>query len=115
MDIAIVKRDGVTVIELPCNLDGTTSNEAQEKIMPILVGECCVVLDLGQCDYISSAGLRVLLMMAKHLGASGGKLGLCGVSSEIRDIMDMTGFIGFFQIYDSVDGAVEATLKEKKC
>ncbi|MFA5116465.1 MAG: STAS domain-containing protein [Candidatus Omnitrophota bacterium] len=115
MDISTIQRDGVTVIGLPCNLDGTTSNEAQEKIMPLLVKECCVVLDLGQCDYISSAGLRVLLMMAKSLGASGGKLGLCGVSSEIRDIMDMTGFLDFFKIYDTVDGAVEGTLKEKKC
>lgn len=105
----------MTIIQLPCNLDGTTSNEAQEKIMPLLVGPCCLVLDLGQCDYISSAGLRVLLMMAKHLGSTGGKLGLCGVSSEIMDIMDMTGFIGFFKIYDTVDAAVAATLKENKC
>jgi anti-anti-sigma factor len=112
MDIKTIDQDGVMVLQLSCNLDGNTAPEAQEKIMPMLVSKCGLVMDLGKCNYISSAGLRVLLMVAKQVATQSGKLALCGVSDEIKDIMDMTGFSNFFETFDTVPAAVEAVRKE---
>jgi len=112
MEIKTFSQDVVTVAEITGNLDSNTAPQAQEQIMPLVVAKCCLVLDLKKCTYISSAGLRVLLMLAKQLTAQQSRLALAGVCPEIKDVMEMTGFINFFQIYDSVSQASEAVRKE---
>ena len=76
--------------------------------MPLIGPNSLLVLDMEQCDYISSAGLRVMLMVAKMLANKKGKVALAGLSEEIYDVMEMTGFAHFFEIYDTVSEAVEA-------
>jgi anti-anti-sigma factor len=78
----------------------------------LLAAKCCLILDLGECAYISSAGLRVLMMIAKQITVQGGKLALAGVCDEVRDVMDMTGFINFFKLYNTVKEAIDTTKKE---
>ena len=112
MEIKTTTRDGVTVIEISGSLDGNTAPQAQEKIMPLVVPDCRLVLDLGKCNYISSAGLRLLLMVAKEFPGKGGRWVLAGMSEETRDVMEMTGFSGFFKTYDTISGAVKAVQKE---
>jgi anti-anti-sigma factor len=58
---------------------------------------------MNKCGYVSSAGLRVLLMLAKHLTAQDGHLALVGVCPEIKDVMEMTGFINFFKLYNTLE------------
>jgi len=108
MELKTSTRDGITVIEISGSLDGNTAPKAQEEIMPHAVSGCRLVLDLAKCNYISSAGLRVLLMIAKHLSAQEGQYALACVSEEIKDVMDMTGFSSFFKTYDSVPKAIDA-------
>jgi anti-anti-sigma factor len=112
MEIKIGNQEGVSVVQFIGSLDGNTSPEAQEKILPLTSSKCCLVLDLSQCSYISSAGLRVLLMTAKQIAAQGGKLALAGVCDEVRDVMDMTGFINFFKLCNTVKEAIGNTKKE---
>lgn len=108
MDIQITTQEGVTVIHVNGRLDGNSVSSAQDKIMPLVIGGCKLVIALCKCDYISSAGLRLLLMIAKQLNAQGGKWALACASEEIRDVMDMTGFSGFFQHYGTIWDAVSA-------
>ena len=112
MNISSTTRNGITVTKLSGSLDGGTVAEAQEKIMPLISSKISMVLDLKECGYVSSAGLRLLLMAAKQLAGQGGTLVLSGLSEEIRDVMEMTGFSNFFKMYDCVDSAVEALSKE---
>ena len=112
MEIKTSTKDGSTVVEISGSLDGSTVDNAQEKIMPLLTSKTSLILDLKECGYISSAGLRLLLMMAKQLSTQNGVLVLSGVSSEIKDVMEMTGFSNFFRSFDSVSAAVEALRKE---
>jgi len=112
MEIKTLIKDGVNIVELTGSLDSNTAPQAQEKILPLVTSKCCLILDLGKCTYVSSAGLRVLLMLAKQLTAQDARLALAGVCPEIKDVMEMTGFINFFQIYDSVPLATEAVRKE---
>jgi len=108
MEIKTSTDKGITVIELTGSLDSNTSPAAQEKLLPMIVNKCCFILDLSQCTYISSAGLRVLLMLAKQLTASEGKLALTGLCAEIQDVMETTGFSSFFVSYKTVDEALSS-------
>ena len=111
MDIQTSTQDGVTIIALSGSLDGNTVNEAQDKIMPLLSSNTSAVLDLKACGYISSAGLRLLLMAAKQLSTQNGILVLSGLSDEIKDVMEMTGFNNFFKTFGDVSSAVAAVRK----
>ena len=112
MEISTTKQNGVTVTKLSGSLDGGTVGDAQDKIMPLISAKISMVLDLKDCGYVSSAGLRLLLMAAKQLSTQGGVLVLSGLSAEIKDVMEMTGFSNFFKTFDSVASAVEALVKE---
>jgi anti-anti-sigma factor len=108
MEIRVSTQDIATVVKISGSLDGNTVNEAQDKVMPLLNGKVSLILDLADCGYISSAGLRLLLMAAKQLSTQNGVLVLSGVSAEIKDVMEMTGFSNFFRTFDSISDAVEA-------
>ena len=77
-------------------LDSFNSEEVQKGILDLLEQGGSVVLDMTACKYISSSGLRVLLYTKKVAASKGQKLYLKGVSAEVKDIMDVTGFNNFF-------------------
>lgn len=111
MEIIFTKKDGVTIIAISGNLDGTTAPDAQEKIFPVITPECRLVFDMKECGYISSAGLRILLMFAKQIAKIGGKGALIGLSEEINEVMKMTGFEHVFHHYETISQAKEAFRK----
>ena len=113
MEIKNYSKDGHTIIELEGSLDSNTVEQAQGKIMPLIVSKSCMILDLTKCNYVSSAGLRLLLMVAKQLTSQEGWLTLTCVCEEVKDVMEMTGFSGFFQAYPTVDEAIAALGKGK--
>ena len=77
-------------------LDSFNYQEVQDGILAILEKGCNAELDMTACNYISSTGLRVLLYTKKVAASKGLKLCLKGVSAEVKDIMDVTGFNDFF-------------------
>lgn len=77
-------------------LDSFNSQEVQDGILTILNKGCNAVLDMTDCNYISSTGLRVLLFTKKVAASKGLNLCLKGVSAEVKDVMDVTGFNDFF-------------------
>jgi anti-anti-sigma factor len=111
MEMKTSEQEGIKVVQIEGSLDGNTVNDAQAGITPLLGSKAMMVLDLKNCVYISSAGLRLLLMVAKTLAGQAGVFVLSGVCPEIMDVMEMTGFSSFFKTYDSVSSAVEALKK----
>ena len=91
MNINIEKNNGTTVIKLDGRLDTTTAPELEKTINA--EGEALkdLVLDFKGVDYISSAGLRVLLTAQKKMNVQG-KMELVNVSEAVMDILEMTGF-----------------------
>ena len=91
MNISIVKENGATILKIEGRLDTTTAPELEKTINA--EGEALknLVLDFGGVDYISSAGLRVLLTAQKKMNAQG-HMELRGVSEAVMDVFEMTGF-----------------------
>jgi len=109
MKIKTVTRDEVTIIEISGNLDANTVPDAQDEILPLVTPNCRLVLDMNECQYVSSSGLRLLLMIAKRIKASkSGQWCLANVSEEVMDVMEITGFAQFFKTFETVSSAIEA-------
>lgn len=101
-------RGGVTVISLDGQLDSETAPQVQQDLQALLPEEGLVVLDLSRTLYMSSAGLRVLLLIYRQARHGTVRLALTGLSPEVRAIMEATGFLGFFTVVESVEQGVEA-------
>lgn len=95
------------IYKLGEELDSFNYQEVQNGILAILEKGCSAVLDMTACNYVSSTGLRVLLYTKKMAASKGLKLYLVGVSAEVKDIMDVTGFDGFFDTFDTVEECLQ--------
>ena len=91
------------VYKLGASLDSSNNAQEQEKILAIFEKGSSVILDMTDCTYVSSAGLRVMLYSYKVANSKGLKLYLIGVCDEVRDVMSMTGFEKFFEYFNSVE------------
>jgi anti-sigma B factor antagonist len=100
--------DGASVISLKGTIDGGSAPAAQAAIVPLLEPGCRLVLDLSGVDFMSSAGLRLMLLIFRQVSGAGGKVAMIGLSEEIRDTMELTGFLDFFTTADSEDAALVA-------
>ncbi|MEV6865326.1 STAS domain-containing protein [Streptosporangium subroseum] len=101
-------RGGVTVIAMDGRLDSETAPRVQQNLEALFPGDGLVVLDMSRTTYMSSAGLRVLLLVYRQTQRSAARLALTGLSDDLREIMDATGFLAFFTVVDSVEAGVEA-------
>lgn len=111
MEIKSYLKDGAVVFELNGKLDVNTAPKVQEQVMSSVVQECRLVLDMQKCDYVSSAGLRVMLVIVKQLTKVGGYGVIANLLEEVKDVMQMTGFDNLFKIYEDIDQAVAAVMK----
>lgn len=84
-------------------LDASSSKEEQKAILSILDDNQNVILDLSECKYVSSAGLRVMLYAYKIAASNGLNVYLVGVSKEVREVMAITGFGHFFKYFNTVE------------
>lgn len=82
-------------VELEGRLDTATTPQLGESLKDLPENCNLCVLDFAKVDYISSAGLRLLLLLHKRMEAKGGKLALRKVQPGVQDILEMTGFTSF--------------------
>jgi anti-sigma B factor antagonist len=111
LTIDVSEQQGVTVVKLSGAIDGNTAPEAQAKILPLMETQPSVVLDMSEVDYLSSAGLRTLLLLYRQAASRDGKVAVAGLQESIKDTMSVTGFLGFFLVHENVATAVSAIAK----
>jgi anti-sigma B factor antagonist len=92
MDITITKNGNENVITIKGRLDTLTAPELQGPLSTSVQQNKKTILNCVELEYVSSAGLRVLLMAEKTSKASKTELVIADISDEIREIFDMTGF-----------------------
>ena len=94
----IVKHEKELVFELKGRLDTITSKELEEKFNQTEVKEDVLVLDFKNLEYISSAGLRVLLALKKKLEESNKALEVHNINDVVKEVFNVTGFINILTI-----------------
>ncbi len=108
MNINVKTVDQVTLVDLAGDIDGKTAPLAQEQIVPLTRTSNKLLLNLTQVGYMSSAGLRLLLLLYRQMTSNNGRIALVGLTDDIKDTMSATGFLNYFNCYDSVDAGLAA-------
>lgn len=109
MNVAESENNGITILTCEGRLDSNTSEAFEQQVMDkIDAGSKKLVIDFSALDYISSAGLRVLLMAAKRLRTEDGKFALCGLKEHIREVFEISGFLPILTVVTASDDAIAA-------
>ncbi|MEN6461573.1 MAG: STAS domain-containing protein [Syntrophomonas sp.] len=109
MNIKEAKKNNAMVVAIEGRLDSSTSGVLEKKLITLIEeGEKNLVLDFAGMDYISSAGLRVLLMAAKKTSKMGGKVVLSALSANVKEVFDIAGFTSIFTITASQEDALQS-------
>jgi len=98
MEIKRTKNEDVEVVSVIGRLDTITSPQLQTALTDAFEAAEKIELDFAGVDYVSSAGLRVLLFGQKTAQASSKTMALVNVSSEVMEVFEITGFSGMLAI-----------------
>jgi anti-sigma B factor antagonist len=108
MNISTREEGGVTVVGVEGNLDTNTAPAAQQQLDTLQDdGVRKILVNFVDLDYISSAGLRVLLATAKRMSASGGSLRICGLNETVSEVFEISGFSMILNVFGSESEALE--------
>lgn len=113
MEVAVNRMDDTTVVVLSGDIDGSTAPVAQARILEQIVPEECLILDMTGVQFMSSAGLRMLLSTYRSAQAKNARTLLVGLSENLQDTMAATGFLGFFSTYPALPAALAACAKQE--
>jgi anti-sigma B factor antagonist len=108
MEIQERQQGDVLILEPAGRLDSLTCRAFETRLLAALDQSGAVVVDGAALEYISSAGLRVLLVAAKHNRGSGGRLALASLHENVREVFDISGFSAIFAIYPTAAEAAAA-------
>jgi len=109
MKIETRESDGVHIIAFEGNLDTNTSPEAEAKINELLeAGKQKLLVNFEQLNFISSAGLRILLATVKKLNTSGGALRICSLNSTVQEVFDISGFATILSVKGTEEEALSS-------
>jgi anti-sigma B factor antagonist len=107
MKISSRRIDGVVIVDMTGRLDAAAAGDGNDQLAQIIQGgQHNILVNLEQLEFISSAGLRVLLLAAKLLQQSGGKLKLCSANTLVKDVLEMSGFTSLISLYATEGDAV---------
>jgi anti-anti-sigma factor len=101
--------NGLLVVRPESRIDSSNAAAFESRCAALIAeGPRKVVIDFSGVDYISSAGLRVLLVAAKSARSQGGALTLCGLRGGVREVIEVSGFDTLLGVHDGVNEAAMA-------
>ncbi len=106
MEITQEKRDQVNIIGLHGRLDAASCPAIEQQLLTqVSQDQVRIAFDLSGMSYISSAGLRLLIAVAKQVKTHDGKLALATLNHSVYEIFKIAGVIPLFAVYETVDDA----------
>jgi anti-sigma B factor antagonist len=106
MNINETKNNDIIIFSLEGRLDSNTSEDFERQLMTkIDDANNKMIIEFSALDYISSAGLRVLLMAAKRLKIANGSFVLCGLKTHLYEIFEISGFLQILTIVNNLENA----------
>ena len=101
MDITINQVEDRLVVALIGDLDNAASSQAERSLAPVYdFTDGDILIDCTQLNYISSSGLRIMLNIYKHTRTNGHKAILKGLSEDVKEVFQLSGFL---QLYVTED------------
>ena len=107
MEITETKENDVNIYKLNGRLDSNTSPTLEKKLaVAIEDGATSMVIDFENLEYISSAGLRIILKTTKDLKRSEGHIVLCAMQDYVKEVFEIAGFDSFLHIVSTMKDAL---------
>ena len=108
MEINSKEENGIVSISIKGRLEADSSPEAEKVVREVLKGPTTRLLfNLSALEYLSSAGLRVVLTAAKEMKRRDGKIVLCSLNEFVKEIFEVSGFQSLIPIADSVESGIK--------
>ena len=108
MELIEQKTDQCVIIGIEGRLDTTNYTVLEKKLMDLIESHHVTILvECSKMDYISSSGLRILLMALKKITLMKGKFALCSLQENIHEIFEISGFTSIFEIHSSREDALK--------
>jgi anti-sigma B factor antagonist len=109
MEIIEEKQSDINIFRLNGRLDSNTSQGFEQKIFQAITdGSKHMVVDFKDLDYISSAGLRVILKATKAIKREDGQIMLCDMQDYVKEVFEIAGFDSFLPIVATMDDALKS-------
>ena len=101
-------RDGhAVVVEVEGRIDGATAGDLENSMMAEVEDtDKVVVCDLNGVSYVSSAGLRAILVVAKRLSKQSVEFSICGLNGPVAEVFHISGFDRIFKVYEKREEAL---------
>ena len=106
MEITNRNVDDVTIVDISGSLDTQTSGAASDEISKIAQDATKLLINLEKLDFLSSAGLRVILRAAKQIKGSGGAIKLCNAAGVVKEVMEISGFGSLLDLHATEEDAL---------
>jgi anti-anti-sigma factor len=100
LEIKVRESDGISIVDLEGSLDTGTAPTVDSKLGELISGGATkILIILSAVDFVSSAGLRVLLATTKKLRKAGGNLRLCGLNETVQEVFEISGFNNLIEVF----------------
>lgn len=107
MEISVRKEKNVSVVSVTGRMDAVTAPEFEKSLSELMSkGEKKFLVNLAGLEYISSAGLRSILVIAKQSKAGQGEVIFSGLRGPVEEVFKISGFHSIFKIFDSEEAAL---------
>ena len=108
MEINLKSVGDATVLKCAGSLDTQSSLDAENQLNQLIdAGDVKILVNFENLDFVSSAGLRVLLAAAKALKKVDGELRICGLNEMVKEVFDISGFVTIFRVFGSESEALD--------
>ena len=108
MDVNIYNSNSVKIVELAGELNSDTATSAHNTIIEQIQPGESVLINMTNVSYMSSAGIRTLLLLYRSIRENGGQSVIVGLSEQLEDTLSVTGFLEFFTTRPTVDAGMRA-------
>lgn len=108
MEITTTAKGDVSIVSMKGKFDTQTSPDAEVKLMDLIQsGTTKIVINFEGLEFISSAGLRVLLVAAKKMSVLGGTLRICSINEVVQDVFEISGFDTILEVTEDEAAALD--------
>lgn len=112
LDMTTERTDGVLCARVSGRVDSARARDFEEAVRTMVEdSDRAVILDFEEVEYVSSAGLQAVLMIARSQRERNAPFSLCSLSEPVRRVFEVSGFHGIITIHTSRDEAVAAADK----
>jgi anti-anti-sigma factor len=108
MEVTEGRLGGATTLRIAGRVDSSVSQILEQRVLDVVSRDGRLVVDLVDMNYISSAGLRCFIILAKHARLKNQVIALSGMREEVSEIFEISGLLQLFAIYDTAEAAVAA-------